>query len=378
MRPPKNAALASILGGVVALSAAAQTPLLLIPDTGGDRISAFSPTDGSVVNLAFIPKDGRMKQVVQVVQTPWNTLLMSDFEANSIWEYDFNGLFLGTFVDTATLGFPTAPGASRGVQGLCIAYGKIWFIFNDVTGTGADNRNAIWSVEFDGSDPHPVCTAIAHPQLGQPRCILPFNGGFLVTDSGNATNLSDDVEFVSLDCQFQTPTWYNSDAAGTDQLLQFPQQIVTAPDGRVLVATFSNLAGAHEIDVATRTLWRYRGATGGLSCRGVWPLENGNWLMTGGTRVASLDPLTGISFDVANITTGSAGFNGSFRWVSRVDVPPVCFGDIDGSQAVDNGDIAFALLDYGPCAGCASDLDASGEVDFGDVALILLSMGPCS
>jgi hypothetical protein len=54
-----------------------------------------------------------------------------------------------------------------------------------------------------------------------------------------------------------------------------------------------------------------------------------------------------------------------------------CFGDIDGSGEVDNGDVAFALLDYGPCSGCASDLDGTGEVDFGDVALILLSTGPC-
>jgi hypothetical protein len=54
-----------------------------------------------------------------------------------------------------------------------------------------------------------------------------------------------------------------------------------------------------------------------------------------------------------------------------------CFGDVDGSGEVDNGDVAFALLDYGPCPGCPSDLDGTGEVDFGDVALILLSTGPC-
>jgi len=59
-------------------------------------------------------------------------------------------------------------------------------------------------------------------------------------------------------------------------------------------------------------------------------------------------------------------------------VSNVCFGDIDGSLEVDNGDVAFALLDYGPCPGCSTDLDGTGEVDFGDVALILLSTGPCS
>jgi hypothetical protein len=55
-----------------------------------------------------------------------------------------------------------------------------------------------------------------------------------------------------------------------------------------------------------------------------------------------------------------------------------CFGDLDGSNEVDQGDVAFALLDYGPCPGCTSDLDGSGDIDFGDVALILLSTGPCS
>lgn len=51
------------------------------------------------------------------------------------------------------------------------------------------------------------------------------------------------------------------------------------------------------------------------------------------------------------------------------------FGDLDGSGTVDSGDIALALLDFGPCPGCAADLDQSGIVDFGDVALILLSYG---
>ena len=47
-------------------------------------------------------------------------------------------------------------------------------------------------------------------------------------------------------------------------------------------------------------------------------------------------------------------------------------GDLDASGAVDAGDLAVMLLDYGPCDGCASDLDGSGIVDFGDVALLLL------
>jgi len=51
------------------------------------------------------------------------------------------------------------------------------------------------------------------------------------------------------------------------------------------------------------------------------------------------------------------------------------FADLDCSGAVDMGDVALILLDYGPCAGCDADLDGNGSADFGDVALALLSFG---
>lgn len=55
---------------------------------------------------------------------------------------------------------------------------------------------------------------------------------------------------------------------------------------------------------------------------------------------------------------------------------PTCIAtDLDCNGLVDGGDIAFALLDFGPCAGCPSDVDGTGVVDFGDVALIMLDFG---
>jgi hypothetical protein len=51
------------------------------------------------------------------------------------------------------------------------------------------------------------------------------------------------------------------------------------------------------------------------------------------------------------------------------------FADLDCSGAVDMGDVALILLDFGPCAGCDADLDGNGSADFGDVALALLSFG---
>jgi formylglycine-generating enzyme required for sulfatase activity len=54
-----------------------------------------------------------------------------------------------------------------------------------------------------------------------------------------------------------------------------------------------------------------------------------------------------------------------------------CPADTDGSKAVDFGDVALILLDFGPCVGCSSDLDGTGTVDSGDVAMALLEFGPC-
>lgn len=62
-------------------------------------------------------------------------------------------------------------------------------------------------------------------------------------------------------------------------------------------------------------------------------------------------------------------------------VPDACEripGDLDMSGAVDLGDLALMLMDFGPCAGCPTDLDGSGVVDMGDVSLLLLNFGPAA
>jgi len=51
--------------------------------------------------------------------------------------------------------------------------------------------------------------------------------------------------------------------------------------------------------------------------------------------------------------------------------------DLDASGAVDMGDVALAMLDFGPSDGGSADLDGLGAVDFGDLALILLEFGGC-
>ncbi|MDZ4753926.1 MAG: hypothetical protein SGJ11_05450 [Phycisphaerae bacterium] len=54
----------------------------------------------------------------------------------------------------------------------------------------------------------------------------------------------------------------------------------------------------------------------------------------------------------------------------------VCVGDLDGSGAVNAGDLAILLGAWGPGGG-AADLDNDGDVDAGDLAILLGAWGGC-
>ncbi|MFM7807352.1 MAG: hypothetical protein ACKPEA_05410, partial [Planctomycetota bacterium] len=53
-----------------------------------------------------------------------------------------------------------------------------------------------------------------------------------------------------------------------------------------------------------------------------------------------------------------------------------CPADLDGSGAVEFGDVALLLLQMGD-TGSPADLDGSGSVDNADISLLLLDYGPC-
>ena len=90
------------------------------------------------------------------------------------------------------------------------------------------------------------------------------------------------------------------------------------------------------------------------------------WVDSAGS--AGVDP---DSESVQVLLAGSRTIRASFEAL-------LCIADLDGSGEVDTGDIAMALLEYGPCGGCPADLDGTGEVDFADVALILVDFGTCA
>lgn len=85
------------------------------------------------------------------------------------------------------------------------------------------------------------------------------------------------------------------------------------------------------------------------------------------------DGLSGVDPDAASVQLTLAGP----RSLKAIFEPASCQADLDLDGRVDFGDVALAMLDFGPCDACVSDLDGSGVVDFADLAWVLLEFGPC-
>jgi hypothetical protein len=386
----RNAVFGLILA--VSGSAMAQQELILVVDSGKDRICALDPSNGTTSNLNFVPDDDRMSSPIEVVATPWGTLLVSDsgsvarssttqevvYVDDAILEYGFNGQFIRKVVGGLDVTGGVIKGVGEGFSGLCVVGSTIYFAYSDSTG-GIDpppmpgNQNAIWRIEADGTGLQTVCTAVTNPSLGVVRDIVEFDGDFLVTDSDG-----DDIELVQVNgCSTGAASWHSSN--GTNGI-NFPRQIMLLPNGvgeifpaaRVAVGGFSAPAGIYVYDGAGNELFPYTVP----GPRGLGQLDSGEWIYTGGTQIRAMNPATGVDRQVLNLS-GS-----SFFYVTRVTVPSPCPADLDSSGTVDAGDIGSLLILFGDCPGglpaCAGDLDSSGAVDAGDIGSMLILFGACS
>ena len=341
---------------LVAVSALAQSQsVLLIPDTSGDKIWAFNAFDGSVISNNFIPNDGRMKQVIQVAQTPQGTFLLADVgndqgcsADDAVREYSRCGQYIRTLA-----------GPSDGVcnpEGICIAYGKVWFIrLYDGAFETTPGANAIWSMNYDGTGLTQVC---ASPSFGKTWSLFPYNGGFLVGDI-----LDHNLEFAPLNCATSAPFYTAGQGGGT---MRTPQQIQVLPDGTVIAMFFSGSAGASLFSPTGELQGQISTPTG----RGVYPLGNGEVMFSGGTQVQAFNPVTSQLRTIVNQITPLS----SFRWISPATLLP-CPADLNCSSTVDGADLGALLGNWGSAG--TGDLDGDGAVNGSDLGILLGNWGSC-
>jgi hypothetical protein len=330
-------------GALLAVTGAHATDVLLIPDSGNDRIWMASPVDGSILDDAFIGPDAFLSQPIQIIPSGTGTLLVTDENRDAVFEYSGFGNYRRTIA-----------GPEHGVDrayGICVKDGFAYF-------TSVGNRK-IFRVNLAGGAPEVFCDFL---DRGDPRGIQPFGSGFLV---GNST--TDDIEIVTATGAIQPTPFHTSDGLLG---INFPQQMQPIAGGNWLAAGFSAPWGIYFYDSLGFQYSAYASPEVFLSPRGCYLLDNGDLLYTGGTRIDRIAIKTATNQNIVN------QIGTSFRWIDRFTLPESCTGDLNGDLSVDAADLAELLGAWGTAAKGA-DLDGNGQVDAADLAVLLGVWGPC-
>ncbi|MFK8016512.1 MAG: hypothetical protein AB8G17_13855 [Gammaproteobacteria bacterium] len=279
--------------------------VLLIPDSGNDRVWAFDPMDGSLLSDNFIPADGNLIQPINAVDSGANSIYVSDENADAVFEYGYDGVLIGT----------VAAGLDA-LQGLTVNDGQIY--------VGTRTGELIYQISPDGTS---ITTWADAAAVGTPRDVAFRDADALITNSSDENIERFDLTGAFLD------TFEDSDGVtGID----FPQQLQVLGNGDVLVAGFSPPRGLYVYDSSGAQIAAFTNLI--TSPRGVYALGNGQYLYAGGTRVMRYDPLLETEETVIN-QPGT-----SFRYIEFSAAPLLVDTDGDGvSDADDNcSDIANA------------------------------------
>jgi hypothetical protein len=242
---------------------------LLIPESTNDRVMAFDPITGDLLDADFIPTDpDNLSTPIAARPMPGNPnlFLVSDQIDDAIQSYDENGAFVSTFAggDVSILDNIRGIGFNKDSSSILVTVG------------GGANDDAIAEFDLNGNYQGNFITnglgglnspfdIVYHPQLDQ----------YLV---GGIT--SDAIHI------YDTNGAYVGDFA---PLNTFPEQITVFEDGSVGVANFSGTQEGvliyNQLGVLQNAL--DPAALGGY--RGVYLLGNGNILTTNGGGVHEVD-----------------------------------------------------------------------------------------
>lgn len=262
--------------GLLAVSGLSFGQYLLMPDSGGDRILKLSALDGSVVDANFIVDANSATtfnfDVGIEVEVVGDQIWVTDQTADWVFRFDHFGGYLGR-IDTGL----------DNIRGLARIGNEVW-VSNAGTANGAPGPSLV-RYGLDGT----FLGSISRTG-GSPWDIAAYQGGALVSDSA-----SDDIDRFDSAGNFVGTFHSSAGSPGID----FPQQIFVEGD-TVFAAGFSlQNPGLYRFDSsgAQTGYWRL---AGNLGARGVTRLGNGLMLLTGGTRLDTVDLVTGATVTLRN------------------------------------------------------------------------------
>ena len=239
--------------------------LLLIPESTNDRVMAFDPITGDLVDENFIPTDAtNLATPIEAMLTYDGTgILVSDQIRDVVQLFDLDGNFVRTF---APIGGPDTSILDnvRGIE---------YHTNNNLLVSLSGGANADAVAEFD-TEGNWLGNFIANGETD------PFD--VLYWESPNEYLIAD---IATPDIIKRYDSGGNYIANLTDYV-NFPEQIAFAANGNILVACFSTPSGVHEYLPNGTLVGVYDVLT---SLRGVYELPNGNILTTNGTGVYEIN-----------------------------------------------------------------------------------------
>ncbi|MBI5707582.1 MAG: PEP-CTERM sorting domain-containing protein [Armatimonadetes bacterium] len=250
--------------------------LIYMPDSTNNRMVAFNPFDGSVVNSNLFGLAGG---------TPIHAMQVG----NEVWVSEQTGDRVSRWsVTGASLGAVT--GQMDNIRGMGLINGTV-YVTNAGTGNSAPGA-ALRMFTTSG-------TSLGHfttPNAPGPFGILEYQGAMLVSSS----SANDDIHKYSL-TGTSLGTFYNGARS-------FFEQMDYAADGNILAAVFSSNVVV-KLNASTGAEISSFAATG---ARGVFQLGNGNILWTNGSGAHVFNTATGGSSQI---------YTGGGRYLDLVVVP---------------------------------------------------------
>ena len=220
--------------------------VLIMPDSSNNRLVAFNPVNGAVLNSnMFALGGGTPVHAIQVGNEIW----VSEQIGDRVSRWSFGGDFLGAITGLDN------------VRGMALVENTVY-----VTNAGAANGapgNAVVMYSTSGT----LMGSFANALAPSPFAILAHQGGLLVASS----SANDDIHRFTL-TGTSIGTFHNSAA------LNFVEQLAFASNGTILAAGFTSNNIAF-LDPNNGNIVSSFTASG---ARGVFQLGNGNILWTSG------------------------------------------------------------------------------------------------